>query len=372
MVDFQTATRDAVKGAICAWLDAAAIAPSWLNEFNRIPVPNVPKFWRTRLCDEDPSDVDPVPPPFTGGQCPTLYDVVMQVDFQRVGGATVTGNFERFVTGPIQGVEIITVSRSDGLNRQVVLIGTDDSSLLAFGRCPPTAQNDCPLDARIVSVSRRDGLPDDCGNPLPDIPPYPDEGDTIPITITYDDRDNNEVTLIGELTIYAPVIAPIFAPVTTIFAPVRVELPDIVFDGTVEIAPNFNFNFGASGPIDGPGDDSDGEDEPENEDDESEGCEQGKPPLLGVFVRSVEISDPRTTTIFQDDAPNLNVPRLANLYFRVKAGKRCGWFGPIDVKLENQFLMPPDGLYAYEAVVEPEPGWQSALIPVLARSGPDS
>jgi len=116
---------------------------------------------------------EPFTPPFTGGQCPTLYNVVWRVrvinQFNPNPPFSQLTNTDRGqpVPAPISGITAMLISENtDGTDTWRVFIGqtqmTEFSGLIDN------------IEVSIVSVSRVDGQPDNCGNvsnpnPAPDV-----------------------------------------------------------------------------------------------------------------------------------------------------------------------------------------------------------
>jgi hypothetical protein len=202
-----------------------------------------------------------------------------------------------------------------------------------------------------------------CGNPPIDIPPFPPEGDVINFNFTYVDNSDNSRNVDVNLRLFAPV----FVTPVNIYAPVTVDFGGVQFNGQFEIAPEFNFEFGNPDSVDGPG--SGVPAPPETPDQAPDTPEDsGQRRLIGVIVRADVVGDVRATVLFQNDAPDLYVPRLANLYIRVRVNNGLAWIGPIDVKQRSFYYAVPESVFAVTARTEFEPGFSGSVTLVWSDS----
>lgn len=357
-MSFSQAVTDSIETAVCNYLGAVDNANSFFNELSPVDLPNLAKYWRPKLCNDDPADVPNPPEDVSGGQCPGVsYDVTWD-EF------TASGNFFDTETalnrvGPIR---IVRTNFNPNGTYEIQL--TDANGVFAFAT-PSGANGDRIRNVVAVPSS---GGPNDCGSQTAPIPPYPPGGVNIPISVTYQDNSDQSVNLNGDFTLFAPVFAPVgvFAPV--VIAPVRVNLPDINFNGFLELAPRFEFNFGTPPSDRSPGDvgepppPSDPPGSPSTPEDESDRR------LIGIVVRSVQVGNVRETLVVQNQGPDLWVPRLANAYFRVRNDGVTAWLGPLDVKTTNAFIPVPPDIFAIAGRADAEPGWENAVFPVYSDS----
>lgn len=344
MSSFSENLGDAVQSGICTILNSASDGGAFVKSIYGVD-PSAPlQGIRNNLCD-DPTPAD-FPPPFTGGQCPCS---VYQVTFGWDGGNGFGQQGDAVLDGPIFGV---TVADDDiFIDHGAPDCGGRRNTQIASGQ-PELALN----TARILTATAVFGTPDDCGDPPPDVPDYPPEGVDVNISFTYVDNSSNNVNISGVLTVFAPVFAPVgvFAP--RIFAPVRISLPDFVYDGTVQISPTFDFTYAPSGD-DSPGDlppptePEDPSSSPPTADDDSDRI------LLGVVVRSRQTGGSRATELEGGNAPDLFVPRLGSVYFRTRSRSALAWVGPFDLKTTSAYVPVPANTYAIASAVAYEPGW---------------
>lgn len=370
MSNFLDAVKSSALSAVCLYMGANAQAEAWFNELSPIDLPSTGQFFNRSICDR-PEPLPSEPPPFSGGQCP---GVEYLITFRRRtypvrgdGQCIVSESTLRSASGigPVSLGPLEVTDLGDRLNYQQQWVFADGNDAgLGLSQLP-----ECPAPSLFdISVSRVDGQPDDCGNPTPDIPPFPTEGQPLPITITYEDNDNVTVIETGDLTIFAPVVV---APVT-IVAPVRVNLPDVTFDGTLTLAPEFDIQIGPSGIDDSPGT-TPGNPPPENPDtspttpDDDSGRN-----LIGAVVSVSNAGDSKATRIGQDGSPDLFVPRLGLLTFRTRNSGAMGWTKGVDIQYTRQYVPVPDNTFAVTAEFQPNPNVSGTVTLVYEGSDPDT
>jgi hypothetical protein len=229
---------------------------------------------------------------------------------------------------------------------------------------------DCPAPEVInISVARDDGLPDDCGDPSPDVPPFPDSGTTVNIDVTYVNNEGDNVTELGDLTIFAPVV---IAPVTVV-APIRVDLPDVSFNGNIVLSPDFNIQLQPPSFRRGPGD-TDSPPPPENPDTSPTTPQDDSTRRLIGAIATVTSnpSDGLATEVSSASGPDLFVPRMGTLSFRVRAAGSLSWTAPIDIKTTRQFIPAPENVQVLSAVASPNPNYSISVALVYSDSQPQS
>lgn len=144
-------------------------------------------FWDT-ICEDPPP---PPTPPFQGGQCcDVIYLVESRWTLYDTGGARMaagihTGNLAAEVYGAILGVEIINDPPWVGWGFK----SRRCDGTIYFGQRFFTSGNPGSIDFEFLSVTRKDGQPDTCGNP-------PDEWIPLPPPLT-DNELNWTFQLIG-------------------------------------------------------------------------------------------------------------------------------------------------------------------------------
>lgn len=352
MSSFVDGVVDGVRSAFCTFINVGERGTAFFNELSPLPdIPSYGPFWNRVLCDRN-EPLPPVQPPFTGGQCPgELYEfrIIFAPDNPPGSQSSFIGNFVGPITGwQITGEEVLNPNNPDSIlyswrftHANGVETGATNSSA---GGITPT-------------VSPVDGT-DDCGDPPPTIPPFPPGGDIVSIDITYTNNEGNTVVELGDLTIFAPVV---IAPVN-IVAPIRVNLPDVSFNGQIVLSPRFDVVLNPPVSTDGPGEEG-GDDEQPEPDDEKE--------LIGVRVITQNPTTGAATTIFgQGAAPNLYVPRLATVQYEVRFENVTAWTEPVDIKAANQFVPAPKVGLVTRFVVNNIPNVTSVARPIFVPETP--
>jgi hypothetical protein len=369
MVSFPEAVGTAVKSAFCAYLGANANAESFFNELSPVDLPETGQFWNRALCDRNQA-LPPTPPPFTGGQCPTTYSIrferrVRNSQCDDYGPWNLNGPLGAY-QGPISSISTVTSESQGGgfLDELRVVAANGTFDIAAVSR-----PEDCGLVAQVrnIEVIRQDGQPDNCGDPTADPPPFPPEGDVTNVNITYVNNEGDNVTELGDLVIFAPVV---IAPVTVI-APIRVDLPDVSFNGNIVLSPDFNIQLQPPSFRRGPGD-TDAPPPPENPD-TSPTTPQDDSTRRIIGAITTVTSDPSSglaTEVASATGPDLFVPRMGTLSFRVRASGSLSWTTPVDIKTTRQFIPAPENVQALDAIASPNPNYSIAVTLVYGDSRP--
>lgn len=329
--NFFDRTREAIRTGLCNYVSAVDKGRSWVNELSPADLPNFTGYFNRLICDDnEPFPSSPLP--FNGGQCPGVAYLVSYGFFQNGGPVTELGSSPKVFIGPVTFFD-----NSDEFSiRQGIEGSQGESASVSISRV------DEPAGFVVISISRVDGQPDDCGNLPPS--PFPPGGDTTDIDITYVNNDGDTVTELGDLIIFAPVV---IAPVTVV-APIRVDLPDVSFDGQIVLSPDFNIELSPPPFGDGPGDVGEDDDPPP---------EDSRRSLLGVRCRCSNPEDTNATQVFGfGNAPDLWVPRLASVVFEVRVGDEVTRSQDYDLKQTDQFFPVPDRGLVTRYFVTPIPG----------------
>lgn len=345
------ALQDATRGVVCGTLGTWDSGVAFAREAFRVPnaVPNPAKALNCLVCGGCDR---PNPPnaPFTGGQCNGVrYRVALQVVLLQ--NTCNTQNQDRTSEGSLPIWGPIRAVRFDGSSdticggrtrRQRVVVDCSNSAGQPITSTIVSATVPAWESYSNVVFSRFDGQPDTCGNiPPPPPPPYPSNPPPVVVPVTYVNNEGDTVNIAPSIQVFAPIVGSF----NNVFAPVRIQLPDIVFNGTVELFPDFKlnikpeFNFGSPGKPDSPVPPSGnpGDDEPTDEDDDDIPL-----PIIGVHVRATVSSAFRATNLAQGNSPNLFVPRLGSVYFRVRIGNALSWTSDIPVKTVSQYVPCPE------------------------------
>ena len=293
---------------------------------------------RARYCGGDGGEE--IPPPFSGGQCPTTY-LVNLVNTSTTSPFPATGQV--FAIGPIRGVQV-----RPGINPGTIFIDVLANPTAGFRTGNEGEQ------WSISSVSRVDNQPDDCGSPPPILPP--------PSIPSFDiDIEVGPSLTIPATIIYAPIQIDVNG---TVNIPVTVNLNGefpFTINGTLEIAPEFNFNLDPSEFYPEEPEEPEPNPEPEGDDETTEPEEpEDEPspddPIIAVVVSGAIQSQARPSGIFQDEGPDIYAPRLGTVRFGSLIGRQVFWSEDIPVK----------GL---RSVVQNPIPWGSQLVAVNAEPG---
>jgi len=357
MAGFGEAVRDAARTGLCNYLNFAENGRSWVNEISPVSIPDFGKYVRRLACDNP--DPLPGPPSLEGGQCPGVaYRYRWLVDGGAVG-IVESGQSPRVATGPLT---LTDNGAAPGDLYEAFINGVN------FYRSNPYDPD--AFNFEIFGIERLDGLPDDCGDqPVPPPPPFPPGGDTVSVTVNWTTNEGDTFIETGDLRIFAPVV---IAPVTVI-APVRIELPDISFDGNIVLSPDFNIELKPPSFRRGPGD-TDAPPPPENPD-TSPTTPQDDSTRRVIGAIATVTSDPSNglaTEVGSADGPDLFVPRMGTLSFRVRAASSLSWTAPFDIKTTRQFIPAPENVQVLDAIASPNPNYSIAVTLVYSDSQPSS
>lgn len=341
----------ATNEALAGWIDAV-----WRTNWNGSLASAVRRgFCSNPSAPPDPSDYIQ----FTGGQCPGVTYRV-QADYQfapspATGFPGPEGSLDDTIEGPITYQNPFTVP--DGEPNQgfkgVAWIGSNGDRVSVI--INPSGFDGVSVSN--VSITREDGLPDDCGNPPPQIPPY--EPSPISRDVTYVNNEGNQVTENYNFTLNAPVLVG-----GNIFAPVTIAGNDFELEAEITLDGEFEFNFG-----DEPGGDTVTDGEPPDSAIDDDEPESDDPRIIAVLVSSTVDTDVAgTTLIAQTDNPDVYVPDLGLISFRIAVSDGfTGWTSDERVKNVRQYIPCPAPQGAVEVKGSPRPGVTWALTPVYSR-----
>lgn len=343
MASFDVSLQDAIQQGLCNTLAVAEGTASLGSQFYGAvglrgasqTSEQAAQMWSNAagvFCNREPQNMsNEIGPGIIGGQCSgTRYTFNLSYD--------VEGQPSQFFPNVV-GIGPINVSV---VGLDYVLTATQGVSGLPgnwrdFGRFNiGFAEITSNVNVEILS-----GDPDDCGNQEPSVPPYDPADFTVPTTVSFDDENGDPKT----------------EEVTNIFGPVRIG-PGGDFIVPVEV----DFNEGGklfgdinltTGDINIGGGNSGGggTSGPEREKDPDDGLSPGEI-IVGVrvVVNSFDPNDARITEIFTPgDAPNLLVPRVANVLFRYNTSVGNGWGSPVDAKSQEAIIYSDEP--AVDAVV---------------------
>jgi hypothetical protein len=317
------------------------------------------------------------PPQFTGGQCPGVVYNASAVRIRNNGFGPPSGppcelfndgriSVARGLIGPVSNLQTRGITINPG-----AIPSTEWFIVHAGGEAPLGAFFDgCPgagfFDLELV---RADGLPDDCGDPGPDLPPTPSPIN-IDVDVTY--GPSNEFNLTVPV-VFGIAYVSIDGRLTI---PVNIELrPDFNVSGTLELFPDFdlNLNFPVDGPPTdtGPGDDAPPENPPDDDGETTEpetpDEEPGDRPIYAVLLASAIEPETRASGIFQEVGPDIYAPRLGSVRFGTTLAGRIFWSSDIDIKGLREVITCPFPWGASSVAINPVKGVATNWVPVFTE-----
>jgi len=381
MPTFLEGLKTAVQEGYCSILgnlgNELELFKNVTNPFG-IPQVNLPRILYTRICPLSPPSEPITSPPFTGGQCPGLAyrvaftDTATAIPGNPSGAVDFTASDIITLTGKINGSGGTTV----GQNRRGVIFSdgaTDGRTLTTSGNVNSYSS----IITTITSVTRVGGVPDTCGDPPIVTPPYTPGGNTYTTNNTYNNDEGISVTI----------------PVLLVFGYATVNV-----DGTISIPinanftanPEFNFNFdfnlntgglepqpsNPNSPIDSPCSDPGGytpdptipappvsiPDAPPVPPATDEPTERQR--LLKGCIVTTTMLDGNETTIFQQENPDIYVPAVGYVQFRIRVGNASAWTTDLPVKSLRAFIPCSWDAGAIEVKGTPRFGNQFTVTPV--------
>lgn len=367
MPSFVEAMTGFMRSNFCSALDTLGDA---ITLGNRISVGgigqvNLANALGALVCDKPPDNVQPPPPPFTGGQCNAVYVVAAT----RTTNLSGTGNITVRARGPIGGVRLRQISGNNydwelfcsNLNTSFSNCGTLADGSPAWRRLGGVQSSDGNQTTSITSVTPC-GL-NNCGDPAP---VYPTPAPTYPFTgpVTYNIDDSTEITVP-----VTAVFSPIFVSIDgSLRIPVDIDVDGIDFNGELTIAPEFTLNLRPKGITSGPGKPDDptlgpgqpGVPVPEEDEDFV--------PIIGVLVFSTLQSNVQRATGFPSvGGPTFLVPRIGSVQFAIRTGNSIGWTSDIDVKNLECYVPCPAPQGAIAVRVTPETGVTRTFTPIRGK-----
>lgn len=359
MATFGDGLKTSIKSVICGALsNSAQFASNFRQIYSPAVIPlRIADGLHGIACGNDPdSYVSPVLPPFSGGQCPTNYNLYFEAEVI----ADSTGDFISWMPatannrpGPVGGFR----PKPDNNN---ILQGQfngvwDDLVQLSLGFQGFSGQ------IRNFTATRVDGQPDNCGDPDADYLPAgnvsaPD------IPVNYDDDSGQPKTRNVDLILKPPYIdddGNLVIPVDVDGQPY-----DIYPFDDWGVVPRFGGGESGGG---GAGDSFGPETDPNPDDVPEEKPEEKEQPIIGVMINAQPDGTETTTTIFQSSAPNIIFPRLANVSFFYNRDKLTGWGNAIEVRNVDCYVPCPDPLGAQAVKVEFAGGWDGQYKEVLKK-----
>ena len=409
MASFTEAVSSAAKSGICQVMRLGDTATAYfllkrlvtwqeLDERSLQDNTLYNQLYRWACNVEPPSNPVQSSSPFQGGQCPVVYRpkyTIVQRD--------VNGNVTRTDTDPgatkIWG-EIrkpVRAFLANGTGSQVVVEywgygsglaprATEDG--VSYTQIAPYNPNTASVEVIDISYIRDDGQPDDCGNPPSTIVQPPDNWNVYSPTITY--TTNNNVDVSVPLTFvygfaYIDVNANLTIPFTLKLSPtfnfkgtinmntgdVHVDLFPSVTNNNGDTVYNFpsdnrvyttnnNYHITNQPPPPPNGSGSNDSNLPPNP--------QSQRILKGVIVTVTQNTGGKQTRLFQTSNPDIWVPNLGFVQFKIQADGVEAWTADQPVKSLRSFIPCQWEGGAVDVRGTPQPGIQWALTPVYAAT----
>lgn len=392
MTTFYDAIQNAVKSAACTILDPPAnaidLAKKAFGSGSGSPPFNGPRFLQNYFCNKPPSKQ--FDPPFTGGQCPVKYTCPWTSTDKPIDDVVRNNSGTLNVWGPVSGPYSATDPGYTTPNRYYATCYGDANgnrttspvninitqSIYATTRKPT-------FNLTSFTVTRQDGLADNCGDP-PVLPiPAPPAGYNITNTnITYNDINNNTYNVpmniqIGyfQFNIRGELILPV----------------NVTVNNNIKLQPQINLtnnNF----QINIPGDNTTGDNPPDSRPDnkpydvQPDNPAPAPPPdsgqptptkplppskgkvMIGVLVTVLPTPPGSIGELYQSGGdPNVWFPDLGLVSFQIAIDSaNSGWTSDIRVKNRRCYIPCPAEQGAIGVAGTPRLGVQWVLTPIYS------
>lgn len=333
---------------------------------------NLLRLGQRLVCNREPAPG--YDPPFTGGQCPVNYSIVVDIYACVTAGCGTDPNLGvGTYLGPILAV---TGAFKPGSGWGVYITTPSGTPFFTISSAGPTAY--VSWDAVNIRCTRVDGLPDNCGNPSPQLPPSEPGDRTTTTTLTYTDNSSDDhsfdVTLRygdinfnsnGDLTIPVRITYEDNGSPATFNANLSLTTGDISFNlGNSNYGVNGSTNpdkYGTPEAPDIPPDVETPVTPPSSNDDETETTKV----LAGVIV-TVTANSSDATEIFQTDNPSIYAPNLGYVNFSLAFQGTTAWSVDYPVKNYRCFIPSPLEGSAIDVKGTPRVGVTWSLTPVYS------
>lgn len=376
--------RNAVRNAWCASLDTAYnfldALPDPIVDSGSVPIARANRALYRMFCNNEPPP--PPQPPFLGGQCHILYNVVVSNTYANAQGNPVNGTSSRAVWGKIKTAywrfptattaELVLVSGTssdpDAVLETVIQGGS-------YASPPPHGS------FTVISITNTPyfGGADTCGDPDPVIEPPEPNYNHCPCNFTYTTNNNVDVNVSASLT-FAPSTLNNYGDVTV---PIRISLlsDNTIFGGDINLnTGDININFGNRSYPRSDREKPDSYDTPTDTPDvppdvptpvtppSPDSTDSNTTRLLRACIVTVtNIVDSPTSQIFQEDNPDIFAPNLGYVQFLIAVGNRLAWSTDIPVKNRRHFIPCPWEGGALQVQGTPRAGVTWDISPVYTR-----
>lgn len=361
MITFPAAMRDAIRSVQCALLNDNEYIVGSVGRFagpvRQRALDGINATRDLLGCPPSPP-IEPPPPPFEGGQCPTLYTVTL--DYTVVLGfcgneITTSELLSSNALGPLS---VVTDNSGTAGGGQDLCPGFSYTTIRVDGASGNVGQRGSGFGVRLngLTVTRNDGLPDDCGDSEPTYPAPINYNTDVDVTYNIDDGT--------EVTITVPVI----------YAPITVD-----FNGNFRIPVTFDFGgnqFSASFPLDvsipvtinfpglNPGDGQGVDELPPDAPGTTVPPALPEEKIIGVVVNILSLDERKVSPYSSPGIPRILVPRVASVKFAYSIGAATFWSPDIDVKGDREFIPCPFSQGADLVVASPQIGVELDYVPI--------
>jgi len=387
----------AIADILC---DIRRVSPQRFRQFVTVsPFDIIPPVQRARerlwqsFCNERPDNQPPLEIPFNGGQCPGVeYRVSTQYVWYNNPAtcSPINGMASVPFWGPILNYRVILEDAGGGDQRitvDVYCAGPSGGPILDLDWFRALTGNGsssaCPTtNLTSFVVTREDGLPDDCGDPFPDINPDPGDEPPLPPDISLDIQIGNNNTFNIPIDVTQDDFIDIdFGDININFDGINI---DIGFGGNGDGPPSLPIPSDPVAPPPGQGDgggkpqpddtttdpdDPDPPPPPSGDDPATEEPPEEPPEVIRAVLVTVTSVDPASSVIYQDDNPDVYIPDLGVVNFRCRARDGAsGWTPDQRVKNLRCFIVCEWDGGAFEVKGTPRPGVQWTLTPIIDLS----
>lgn len=337
-------------------------------------------------------------PPFSGGQCNTLYRVQFQytheavTNFNTCDMAATTEQYDSGspgnLQGPITAIQAVVrqvSSNCGGVSSYNIDIVGANGVVLGGPQLPGQGPNP-PVITNIV-ITRADGMPDSCGSLPPVVPPYEPGSTTIVDDITYEpEGGGTQITIPATVVLgfaFVDIDANIRVPVTVNLGGIKIPLTLNVTTGDINLggirvgSPDIDYKFdirvggpggittppGVEPPIGPPPGEPDYPelDQPPEPDSE--------PIIIGAVVTTTNITGRRDLLYQGGGNPNIEIPRLGFIQFlNYVPGLGLAWSEDIPVKNLRHLIRNPWPYGAVAVEGSPRNGVSWTITPVYKQA----
>lgn len=359
MPNFTDALEDAVRSGVCGILGANDAIQGWWARNTDLPFTDAlaagATAARRSLCD-DPSPVPNIPSDIGDrGQCSdTTYRVRFRYrEFNDEGtqiDERISSNI--FFFGGLKDYRLPNVSpgqSSIGYCWETCTPPGDVSTFIFDTSAGNTATKEI-IEYEVISG------PDNCGETAPDQPAPIYQPISVPISVTYVDNSNTQITELGDFVLATPIFLP-----GSVNIPVEINLPGSTINGNIDIEGNLTIEVSPGRQPDDTVTDEPVPELPPGQEPEDPELERR---IIGVHVFTTLPPNGPTTIISQENAPNILAPRGGSVRFLITGGGGSSWTEDIDIKGDRQYIPVEARQGAIAVTGNPLPGGTVSLIPV--------